>query len=223
MTTLTYTSGDLTLITDTYGRSIQLDYNSNHHLTTVIDPLGDGYDLHLRLGRQSPAMSITDPNGKTTSYTYNTLNQITSKTDRDGRLFTMLTRTTCPTQKSTPAAARYTRSPITSNWATDPIQLNQNFMRVYIPSTTSRIDGRGNIWKYRYDSNGYPLDRDCAGWRHHQIHIRSGHAEIASKTDANGHTTTYTYDSEGNLFTSLTRSATSRPTPTILRSTRCSA
>lgn len=40
VTTLTYSNGDLTLITDTYGRSIQLAYNGNHHLTSVADPAG---------------------------------------------------------------------------------------------------------------------------------------------------------------------------------------
>ena len=32
-----------------------------------------------------------------------------------------------------------------------------NYMRVYIPSTTSKTDGRGNVWQYADDNNGQVL------------------------------------------------------------------
>ena len=89
VTTLTYSNGDLTLITDTYGRSLQLAYNGNHHLTSVTDPAGATTTLAYNAAGNLLS-SITDPDTKTSTYTYNNLSQIISKTDRDGRLFTIL-------------------------------------------------------------------------------------------------------------------------------------
>ena len=71
-------------------------------------------------------------------------------------------------------------------------------MRVYVPSTTTRLDGRGSAWTYAYDSHGYPTsivapDGSTTGYSYDPATL-----QIASMTDANGHTTSYTYDSQGN-------------------------
>jgi len=89
----------------------------------------------------------------------------------------------------------------TSHWAIDRIQLYQNFMRVYIPSTTSKTDGRGNVWHYPYDSNGHVLKVMAPDGAATTYTYDSATLQVASMTDADGNTTEYTYDAEGNLLT----------------------
>src|SRR5205807_10521163 len=87
VTNLTYSAGNLTKITDTYGRTITFSYNSRNLVTSITDPLGRVTSFtYDSTGTQ--LATITDPAGKTVQYTYNLFSQITSKTDKDGRLFT---------------------------------------------------------------------------------------------------------------------------------------
>lgn len=200
VTTLSYPNGkDLKTVTDTFGRTLTFAYNDNDHLASVTDPLGQvttfSYD-----STGSLLMAIKDPLDHTTNYTYNSLHQITAKTDRDGRLFTIAYQFNLPfSEKDANGTAVYALSN-TSNWATDPNQLDQNYLRVYIPSTTSETDGRGNVWKYNYDSNGFPLTISAPDGATTTYTYTPNTLEAATKTDANGNTTSYQYDSEGNLI-----------------------
>jgi len=198
VTTLTYSGGNLATVTDTFGRSLTLAYNGNSHLSSVTDPLGRvttfSYDS---TGTQ--LVTITDALGKTTNFTYNSLDQIINKTDRDGRLFTTAYQFNLPYSEVDAHGATVYSLTNASNWATDPNQLNQFYLRVYIPSTTSRTDGRANIWKYAYDSNGFPLTITAPDGTTTTYTYNANTLEVASETDANGRTTSYQYDSEGNL------------------------
>jgi len=198
ITTLTYSGGNLTTVTDTFGRSLTLTYNGSNHLTGVTDPVGRvtsfGYDNTGTL-----LTTITDALGKMTVYTYNNFNQLTAKTDRDGRQFTIAYKFNLPFSEVDAKGATVYSLSNTSNWATDPNQLNQNYLRVYIPSTTSRKDGGGNTWQYAYDSNGFPLTITAPDGTTTTYTYDPNALEVASKTDANGHTTLDQYDSEGNL------------------------
>ncbi|MBV9764303.1 MAG: hypothetical protein JOZ48_05605 [Acidobacteriaceae bacterium] len=196
-TTLTYTGGNLTAVTDTYGRTVALGYNAENHVTSVTDPLGRvttfQYDSTGHLLTQ-----ITDPNGKSIQYTYNVLFQITSKTDKAGRVFNYIYANYLPiaVYDSTGTGPATLSNP--NNWATDPTQLAMFQLRVYIPSTTSNTDGRGNVWKYQYDSNGYLTQTTAPDGATTRYTYDPATLQLASKTDADGHTTTYKYDSEGN-------------------------
>lgn len=199
VTTLTYSYlGYVISITDTYKRSLTLAYDGNLNLSSVTDPMGRtttfGYDPKGAL-----LTTIKDPAGHVTTYTYNSLNQVTSKTDRDGRLFTIGYQNNLPfSEMDANAGLVYSLSnPL--NWATDPNQLEQNYLRVYIPSTTSRTDGRGNVWNYQYDSNGFPLAISAPDGATTSYSYDPNTLRPTSITDANGHTTTFQYDSEGNL------------------------
>jgi RHS repeat-associated protein len=134
-------------------------------------------------------------------YTYNYLYQITSKIDRDGRQFTLLYRYNLPYSELDGAGHPLYSLTNTSNWATDPIQLAQNFMRVYVPSTTSKTDGRGNVWQYPYDSNAHPLKVIAPDGATTTYTYNPATLQVASMTDGDGNRTTYTYDAEGNLLT----------------------
>lgn len=217
VTTMAYDgSGNMTSTTDTYGRTITYGYDTGHHLISVTDPLGRttsfGYDSTDR-----KLQSVTDANGKITRYTYNTLYQVTTKTDGDGRVFTY------GYQHNLPATARdgngvsiYSLSN-SSNWSTDPTQLAMNLLRVYVPSTTTRLDGLGHTWTYIYDSHGYVTSVVASDGSTTTYTYDPGTLRISSMTDANGHTTGYTYDSEGNTLSvtdalGLTTTYTYEPT-----------
>jgi len=200
VTTMGYSHGDLTSTTDTYGRTVTYSYDAMHHLTGVTDPLGRtttcGYDPTDR-----QLKSITDPNGKTTTYRYNVLYQITAKSDGDGRVFTYGYEHNLPaTDRDQSGKSIYSLSN-TSNWAIDATQLAMNLMRVYMPSTTTQLDGLGHAWTYSYDSHGYPTsiiapDGSTISYTYDAATLR-----ISSMTDADRHTTSYTYDSQGNELT----------------------
>src|SRR5437868_5664862 len=63
VTTLTYNAGNLTGVTDTYGRAITFSYNSRNLITSITDPLGRVTSFtYDSTGKQLAA--ITDPAGK---------------------------------------------------------------------------------------------------------------------------------------------------------------
>jgi RHS repeat-associated protein len=199
VTTLTYSAGNLTSVADTYGRTIAFAYNSHNLLTSTTDPLGRitsfTYDS---TGTQ--LAKITDPAGKTSQYTYNLFSQITSKTDKDGRQFTYSYTNAEPTGFTDGTGAPYFSMSNPTNWATDPTQLAMNAVRQYVPSTTSKTDGRGNVWKYSYDLHGYVTSMvapDGATWTYTYDPVT---LMPASQTDADGNITNYKYDAQGNLI-----------------------
>jgi YD repeat-containing protein len=129
-TALVYSNGDLTSITDTYGRSLTLSYTSQHKLATVRDPLGRTttftYDA---TGRQLRA--ITDPAGKTIQYTYDVSYHITKKIDKDGRTFSYIYNTKSnPTALTDGANNRLYGLTKPQNWATNSTVLARDLLRV---------------------------------------------------------------------------------------------
>jgi YD repeat-containing protein len=200
-TTLAYSNGDLTRITDTYGRSLTLTYTSQHKLATVRDPLGRTttftYDA---TGRQLRA--ITDPEGKTLQYSYDVQYHITQKIDKDGRRFAYLYDAHGnPVVIADGANNRLFSLSNPQNWATDSIALARDLLRVYVPTTTSKSDGRGNPWGYTYDSHGYLTTVVAPDHATTTYAYNANTLMLASVTDANGHATTFTYDPQGNLLT----------------------
>ena len=197
-TTLTYTAGDLTSIIDTYGRSLILAYTAQNKLTSVTDP--DGRITTFQYDATGHKLTkITDPNGKSIQYSYNVLYQLTSKTDKAGRIFSYSYGNTEPLAvKDHNGTARATLSN-PNGWATDATQLAMNQLRVYLPSTTTNTDGRGNVWKYEYDSNGYLSQTIAPDGATTTYSYDANTLMLASQTDANGNTTQYQYDAQGNL------------------------
>ena len=199
-TTLTYTSGNLTQVTDTYGRTLTFAYNAQNKLASVADPLGRittvTYD-----STGHKLTQITDPNGKSIQYTYNTFYQPTGKTDKAGRTFTYSYTSGLPglptAVKDSTGSPRATLSN-PSAWATNATDLALYLERVYTPATTTNTDGRGNAWKYQYDTNGYLLEAIAPDSATTTYTYDPNTLQVATMTDADGNTTSYQYDSEGN-------------------------
>jgi RHS repeat-associated protein len=198
ITTLTYSGGNLKSVTDTYGRAITFTYNAQNQISSVKDPAGRvttfQYDSTGHL-----LTKINDPIPHSIQYTYDTQYQLTTKTDQDGRLFRY-----SYDSNGLPVAvydANGTGPATLSNpgeWATDATQLAMNQLRVYVPSTTTNTDGRGNAWKYIYDSNGYLTQTVAPDGATTTYAYDPATLQLASMTDANKHPSNYQYDANGN-------------------------
>jgi RHS repeat-associated protein len=199
VTTLTYAGGNLQQVCNLYGVCLSFTYNANHHLISATDPLGNKTDFTYN-ANGCLLMTATDPTLKTTDFTYNPLFQMTSHTDRDGRKFTIQYRNGLPYAELDGNGARVFALSNTSNWAIDHTQLAAIMMRVYIPSTTTKTDGRGNNWTYTYDSNGYVSQAVAPDGATTTYTYDPATLEVATETDANFHTTSYAYDSQGNAI-----------------------
>jgi len=116
--TMTYSGGNLTAITDTYGRPLSLSYDAQNHLSQVTDPLGRVTTFTYDTGRH--LTKVTDPDGKTTQYTYNTLNQMVTKKDRDGHTFTFQYQGNRPVGMKDSANGIYYNLANSGNFATSP-------------------------------------------------------------------------------------------------------
>ncbi len=201
VTNLSYNgAGRLTTATDTYGNALVFEYTAQNKIMRVTDPLGRitrfeyGASGHL-LNR------IVDPLGNAVRYSYNSLYQMTQKLDKDGRVFTFQYRNGKPVAMKDGLGATQTSLTNPLDWATDGNALAQNLTRVYVPTTTTKTDGRGNLWRYEYDSHGYITRQTAPDSAVTRYTYDPATLMLASVTDANNHTTHYTYDSQGNRLT----------------------
>ena len=193
-------SGNLTSVTDTYNRSLTFTYNGQNKLTGVTDPLGRittfQYDSS---GRQ--LVKIIDPENKTSQYSYNVLYQMTQKVDKDGRAFSYIYNSqNKPVAIKDGANANYFNLTNPNHWATDDNQLALNLVRVYLPSTTSKTDGRGNLWRYDYDARGYITRVTAPDGAITSYTYDPSTLMVATMIDANNRTTSYQYDGNGNMI-----------------------
>ena len=140
--TFTYAAGLLSKITDTYGRSLTFTYNANKRLSSVTDPLGRSTTFSYD-GSGAQLVRITDPIGRSVQYRYNFLVQMTGKTDKDGRVFAYGYQSNEPVSVTDGANHGLFTMSNPTNWATNDTALAQNMVRQYVPSTTSKADGRG--------------------------------------------------------------------------------
>jgi RHS repeat-associated protein len=197
VTTLGYAGGLLTSVTDAYGRSLTLAYNPGRRLRTITDPLGRVTTLAYDASN-ARLQSVVDPAGRTTSYAYNAQYQMTGKTDRDGRIFNFGYQVDKPLSAADGGGAPLFSQANPGNWTTDSTALATQFMRVYTPATTTRVDGRGNPWRYDYDSGGYLTRVQAPDGATTLYTYDPATLKVATATDANNHTTQYSYDSQGN-------------------------
>jgi len=193
-TTLTYAGGLLTTITDAFGRNLTFSYNRLKKIETITDPLGRTTILtYDATGRK--LLKISDPKNYSRQYTYNLLYQITKKIDKDGRIFTYIYQNGKPVEIRD-GAGKSIFNP--QNWATDPLALAYSLLREYIPATSTKTDGRGNLWKYEYNKHGYVTKMITPGGATSIYTYDPITLNVATETDANGNINRYEYDAHGN-------------------------
>ena len=196
VTTLNYTGGLLTQIVDAYGRTVTLGYTSQH-LTTITDPMGHTTQFQYDPKFRTP-IRITDPSGRVTRYTYNSQYQMTKKIDGEGRTYFYLYRNLEPWAVVDGNGHTWFALANTNNWAVDRNSLALNLRRVYIPSTSTSTDGRGNTWRYQYDTNGYITRATAPDGATTSYGYDSQSRKLRAVTNADGMITRYQYDAHGN-------------------------
>jgi RHS repeat-associated protein len=198
VSTMTYdTNGQLSTAADPYGRTIQFTYNSSNKLSTVTDPLGRTTTYQYDPQYREPTQ-ITDPSGNITRYTYNAQYQMTQKIDRDGRTYFYTYKYDRPFMVTDGTGLPYLSMSNSNAWAVNSTNLAYSLHRQYVPSTTSRTDGRGNVWQYSYDTNGYVTQTVGPDGATTRYSYDPALHEITQVTDPLGRVTTYSYDAEGN-------------------------
>ncbi len=197
--TLSYTNGNLTAITDTYGRITTFTYTAFKKVASIKDPAARTTTFQYDpTGHQ--LLSIIDPNGNSIRYTYNSFYQLISKTDKAGRQFTYAYSNNKPIAVDDSLGTSPGTLSNSGNWATNSSLLAENVTRTYVPATTAVTDGRGNTWKYQYDSNGYILQTTAPDGSITAFTYDPATLMVASTTDADGNTSNFKYDGQGNLI-----------------------
>jgi len=185
-TTLSYSGGNLTAITDSTGRSLNITASSNGQIASITDPAGQKYSFtysgnlltavtdpagnswhytYSSSGADARIVIKTDPAGFQTTYTYTTNGMLVSATDPNGQVKTL-------TYNTAGSSAQFVEK--------DGGVWNQTYDPTFnLPLT--KTDPNGGVTKYTYDSKGNML----------------------TTTDPNGGVTTYTYDANSNV-TSMT-------------------
>ncbi|NRF68875.1 RHS repeat protein [Aquincola sp. S2] len=199
VTSFSYTGSLLTQLTDPYNRTLLFTYNAQGKLQSITDPLGR-VTTFIYDSSGAQLQQVVDPLGHATHFTYNTLFQLTRKTDRDGRVTTYRYANGRPVGITDGAGGAHFTLSNPGNWAVDATVLAQQMLRRYIPATTTKTDGRGQLWKYDYDANGHILKATAPDGTFSSTSYDPATLMPATRTDANGNATSYQYDSRGNLI-----------------------
>ena len=202
-------AGQLVKETDANGYTTTLSY-SGSQLASVTDP--GGRALTFSYGADGDLASVTDPAGRTVSFAYDSAGNLSTATDAAGGVwhFTydsnhLMLSMTNPgggvTTNSYDSAGEVTSE-------TDPQGRTTSYTYATGPGgaeTTTETDPVGNVTQWNYSNleltsvtkaAGTPL---AATTTHTYDPTNLG---VTSTTDADGHTSTMTYDSAGNLLTS---------------------
>ena len=221
--TFGYTNGDLTTITDTVGRIVNLTYDVNHRLTGLTDPIGRrvayAYDGTGHLA------TATDVRGGIVRYTYDTGGRLATMVDAnlhtvvantyspDGRVATQLDARNNQTTfawnpTSQVATITDSRGGVTTDTYSgaalisrrDPTAGVTRFSYDAAFNRTSATDPRGNTTTMTYDARGNLLTTMAPAPLSYQQSITyDAQNNLLTATDGRGHTMTDTYDAAGNL------------------------
>lgn len=205
-TTLTYsTSNTLKTVTDAVGRKLTLSYN-----TKAIGPFGAGTLIVKAADSKRSVLygydtagnltTVTDADGNTTTYAYDGNHLLTQRCDANNQ----------PGVVPSPKCLQNTYAP-DPNW--DPVHLK------YAPSggfrITQQVDPMGVVSQYTYDTvSGQPVEgtyqvtRDPGSTQQGHLNQTATYqidkdGQMTSFTDPTGTLTQYTYNSDGQLLTTV--------------------
>ncbi len=181
--------GNLISTTDATGATTSYEYDAQGHVTKVTNPAGQAttftYDQSGNLA------SVTDPTGATTSFTYDAAGNVTSQTDANGNTTRFEYDSNNHLIKVTDPAGNVTIFGYDKNGnRTSQTDASGNVTRFEYNAKgqlIKAIDALGNITTYTYGGTGCP---SCGG----------GGDKLTSVSDANGHATTYEYNTLGRLI-----------------------
>lgn len=181
--------GNLTETTDATGATTRFEYDAKGNMTKIINPLGQAttysYDTSGNLA------SVTDATGAQTTFTYDASGNMITLTDATGAVTrfeynakNQPVKTVDPNGNATSYAYDLAGNKISETDANgNTTTFEYNFLRQLVKTT----DALGNVTAYTYASSGCA---SCGG----------GTDKLTALTDANGHFTTYQYDTLGRLL-----------------------
>ena len=174
-------SGRLSTATDSVNRTMTFTYNASSQLTEVAS--SDGRNISYTYNSSGQLASVTDTRGKVWSYTYNTKWLLTKETDpRSKQMFRLV-------------YDAYGR--VTDKY--DAFDNDTTFSYNWSTQTTTITDPLGKTIKDIFQ-NGVLVER-IDQLNHTTFRSYDSNLNVASTTDARGKTTSYTYDSAGNMLT----------------------
>jgi RHS repeat-associated protein len=177
-------SGQLSAVTDSAGRSLNLTYWGSM-VSSVTDPINR--KVSFAYDGSGNLVAATDVNGGVTHFTYDSNHLLLAMTDPRGGLVTNVYDSNGRVTSQTDAMNR------TANYA-------------YTATGTTITDARGNVEVQQYQNNELTAVTKGSGtsqvatWRYGYDQSTLG---LTSMTDPNNHAWSYTYDSAGNLLTSV--------------------
>lgn len=195
-------SGRLITQTDRNGYKTSLAYNGSGNLTSVTDPAGRTLSFSYANGLIT---SVTDPMGRKVAYGYDASQDLTSVTDPAGNVtryvYDSSHRLVSMTTPDGGVATNVYDGDNRVSSQTDPAGRTMTF--VYGAGTTTITDGDGHVNSQTYTNNRLTaLTRglgspQAATW----TFTYDGAGNRISGTDPNGHTWNATYDAFGNQLT----------------------
>ena len=179
ITTLAYSSGQISTITDPASRVTTFMLDGHDNLTEIIDPDGGITTYAYSTPTNHEVTGETDPDDHTATPHYNSFGQLTSETLYDGTSTTSID----PMQSRgllAPGGSGSLPTTLTAT-ATDPDGHTDTLTFDGNSQPTGEVDYTGGLRTITYSSQGFPL----------------------TKTDPLGRTVDYTYNSDGDI-TSIT-------------------
>lgn len=202
--TLSYdTARRLTAITTPGGRTYALDYDWSGRLAAVLDAnLTPGRSYTFAYDAQHRLTAITDPLGRAESFAYDAANLITTITDRRGATAT-IAYVSSPAPP--PLAAAWSGPPPSPTPTTGPLpsqvtKAGSTYAFGFdLPSRSTVItDPRGNPWRSTYDGASRAVQLTTPLSQTIGLSWNDNH-DLVAVTDADGHTTGYGRNGQGNL------------------------
>ena len=179
-TTLAYSGGNLTTVTDPSGRTLSLAYDGSGRITSITDPLSR-VTTYAYSGAGDLA-SVTDPAGETIAYSYDASHQLLTITDARGHV--IMTNV-------------YTAGQVTQQTNA----LSQSWVFSYGVGETTETDPRGCSTVHAYNASYWETAlTDCLGGITTFSYDTYGNRD--GVTDALGRSVAMTFDARGNLLTS---------------------
>ncbi len=190
VTTLTYnSSGQLSYVTDPEGRKLSFSYDSSGLISSISDPAAR--TVTFTYDSSGNLASVTDPTGAITTFTYDANHLMLTKSDPLDLTLTNTYDTSGRVIKQVDPMGRVT------TWAYSGDDLS------ILGGTTTIDDPSGNVEVQKYLAGNIVSDTQGYGTSLAQTTTASYDPftlEPTSITDPAGHTTTSTYDRNGNLL-----------------------
>lgn len=227
--TLTYdTNNRIAIITDGLGRTLHFSYDSANRISTMTNPAGGVYTYTYSTDGSNNLSAVTYPDGKTKTYLYGETAYVASNPNAGVSYTNSLTGIIDENNNRYAtyfydAVGRANAEYLAGN--TDTANLVYNTDGSGNPTSTAVTDVLGTTRTYNFTTilgvvkstgQSQPGGSGCAAAASAITYDANGN--VASRTDFDGHKTTYAYDMARNLETSRTEGLT--PTNTITPATR---